>query len=206
MAPLEPRHQFDIRLAVRELAEFGAALSTLAPLGEQRDIVPFFRARPQLSALLGSCSVRAVARDVLAPEFSLGDLRVDLLVGDADRSAFCLVEFEDAARSSVFQLTRRGVPAWSARFERGFSQLVDWFWKLDDLRHTTGFRSCFGDHPHFTGLLLIGRDQPLRQQEHQRLLWRERHVPIAGNVVQCFTYDQLYETLRARCESYGLQT
>jgi hypothetical protein len=95
-----------------------------------------------------------------------------------------------------------GVPKWSSCLERGFSQLVDWFWKLDDVRQTEGFREEFGTNPTFTGLLLLGRRETLGSREQARLEWRERNVLIGGRTVQCMTYDDLLDNLVARLSTY----
>jgi hypothetical protein len=54
------------------------------------------------------------------------------------------VEFEDAASKSIFvSKSGKNTPEWSSRFEKGFTQILDWFWKLDDLEKTDAFEDRF---------------------------------------------------------------
>lgn len=83
------------------------------------------------------------------------------------------------------------------RFEQGYSQIVDWFWKLDDFRRTGEFAERFGaPTAEFTGLLVIGRETFLSGQERDRLEWRRRNVIVNSQHVYCCTYDELCRDLR----------
>jgi hypothetical protein len=71
----------------------------------------------------------------VATELSLfGDYACDAASGDSKANAFTLIEFEDANEYSIFKKAAQGrsVRAWATRFEHGFSQLVDWAWRLAD--------------------------------------------------------------------------
>ena len=138
------RFRFDLKRCRTELDEFKKLLDNHPTLDERRDILPFFREREHLSAFIGSYFAPSIENsDRLAFEYSLfGDFFCDLVVGDSARGVYCFVEFEDATPTSIFE--SRGQKAtleWSSRFERGFSQIVDWFWKLDDMRGTIEFKS-----------------------------------------------------------------
>jgi hypothetical protein len=63
----------------------------------------------------------------IAREFSIfGDHKADLVVGDIKNRQFCFVEFEDAKRTSIFNIAgAKATPDWSTRYHRGFSQLID---------------------------------------------------------------------------------
>jgi hypothetical protein len=61
-----------------------------------------------------------------------GDFVSDLAAGDSEANAYTLIEFDDAKEHSISSRLGRGktMKRWSQRFEHGFSQLVDWAWRL----------------------------------------------------------------------------
>jgi hypothetical protein len=180
--------QFDRSICASELHRLKRLLASAAELDERNAILPFFRSAPHLSAFLGSYSPHMAEFDRLAYEYSLyGDFTADLVIGDAGRQSYCFVEFEDARSDSVF-VSRRGksTPEWSPRFEHGFSQIVDWFWRLDDARRSTDFAHR------------IGRDSALDPRDRQRLRWRLERVVIDSKQIVCVTYDQLMYDLAIR--------
>src|SRR5262249_44809005 len=139
----------------------------------------------QLAAFIGTCYGWDVpVCDLVAFGYQLfGDFGCDLVVGDSQRKAFRFIEWEDATATSLFrQQGRKATRAWSGRFERGFSQIVDWFWKLDDVARTDEFEARFGSrHAHYFGLLVIGRDSQLEHpRESGRWQWRTRKVLVNG--------------------------
>lgn len=97
----------------------------------------------------------------------MATLAADLVVGDSVTHTYTFIEFEDAQASSVF--VKHGGKAtreWSPRFLREFSQLVDWFCKLDDQRDTGDFETRFGKRSiDITGLLVVGRLRDLSEGE-----------------------------------------
>jgi hypothetical protein len=142
----------------------------------------------------------SVATEICFEYEFFGDFKSDLLLGSKASGGFCVVEFEDGGVGSVFkkQLQRKN-PEWSARFEHGFSQLVDWFFNLHDFRGTHGFQAAFGSgHVRFTGLLVAGRSSHLDDAKRTRLNWRSERVLIDSHSIICITFDQLYEILRTR--------
>ena len=59
---------------------------------------------------------------------------------------------------------------WSNRFDHGYCQIIDWFWKLSDLAKTHAAKAIFGQIPfNYYGLLVIGRSEGLEHLEQQRL-------------------------------------
>ena len=132
-------------MARREWTEFRLLLEQRATLGERADILPFFTARKQLSLLCANYIPAIRNANRLAHEFSIhGDFRADMIVGDGALGQYVLVEFEDATPDSIFSRTSKTAPDWSRRFESAFSQLIDWFWKLEDMRSTSEFSHVFG--------------------------------------------------------------
>jgi hypothetical protein len=74
-----------------------------------------------------------------------------------------------------------------------YGQIIDWFWKLDDFRQTSDFSDQFGDSSaEFSGLLVLGRDAFLSDQEKKRLDWRRKNVVVNSQYIYCCTYDELY--------------
>ena len=169
------------------------------------DIQPLFKASRHLSAFLGTFVPDIGPATELAYEFPFfGDYRADLLVGDKSAAHFCVVEFEDGGPDSIFKKqSKRSNPEWIARFEHGFSQLIDWFFNLDDYKKSHGFTRTFGyGHISFTGLLVIGRSACLDNMKRTRLRWRSDKVLIDSNTVICVTFDDVYEILRKRYTLY----
>lgn len=137
--------------------------------------------------------------DLFAFQYQLfGDFGCDLVVGDADTCTCCFVEWEDATAGSLFRRQgAKATPEWSGRIERGFSQLVDWFWKMEDMSRTDEYATRFGSrHARYFGVLVIGRDDQLtHSREQNRWHWRSRQVVVNGKPVRLVTYDQLYRDL-----------
>ena len=91
----------------------------------------------------------------------------------------------------------------SHRFEHGFSQIIDWFWKIDDVKNTSQFRSIFGsENIEYQGILVIGRDEFLSELEKARLKWYLNRVVVDSRKVICKTFDQLARDIRHRLSQY----
>lgn len=196
---------FDHALFEAELVALEALLEAKADLSERDDIRPLFQASKHLSAFLGTFDPEIGPATDLAFEFPFfGDYRADLLVGSRSAAHFCVVEFEDGRVDSIFRKQpNRSNPEWSARFEHGFGQLIDWFFSLDDFKKTHGFTKTFGyGHVSFTGLLIIGRSAGLDEMKRTRLRWRSDKVLIDSNRIICITFDNVAKILRQRYPSY----
>lgn len=184
----------------RELDAFADLLASSDALSERDDLLPFFRAHRQLAALVGASYARVRRADGLAFEYPLfGDYRVDLAVGDRRSGAFCLVEFEDARRGSVFRRGARTLASWSPRLLAGFGQIVDWLRLLDDMAVTERATERFGvRRPSFFAMLVVGRSRHLTDAEQRRLAWFSERVVVNSQRVRVLTFDNLLEELRAR--------
>jgi len=184
--------------------ELGALLRSQPTLGERDAILPFFKESPDLSLLVGSYFPDLIEPDVLAHEYQLSaHFRADLVVGDSQRGHYVFVELEDAAPDGVF-VTRggRATPEWSPRLEHAFSQVIDWFWILEDMRSTTDFADTFGDRAaRFHGLIVIGKDLDLGDREKSRLAWRTDRVVVDSHKISCVSFDMLHGDL-----DFGLRT
>ena len=192
---------FKAEICRTELDEFKTLLSTGTKLKERRDILPFFGQRKHLSTYIGSYVTDILYSDRIAYEYELyGDFSVDLVVGDSKRKCYLFVEFETGANTSMFRKKGgKDTLEWSPAFERGFSQIVDWFWILDDMRNTGHFRNKFGSNQaRIWAMLVAGRDSLLQEREKLRLRWREEKVVINSNRIFCLTYDALCQDLDER--------
>jgi hypothetical protein len=126
-------------------------LQSKAKLEEREEIQKFFKKRKQLSAFIGTYATNIGLADRLAYEFPLvGDFAADIMLGNQAKGIFCPIEFEDGKADSIFTtVPKKFTTEWSRRFEHGFSQLVDWFYSLDDFKKTERFANDFG-HGHVT--------------------------------------------------------
>jgi hypothetical protein len=197
--------QFDSVRCRSEVLELRELLAKNQTLEERKNVLPFFKQRKQLSALLGNYHPGIVRYDLVAHEFPLwGDFTCDLVVGDSRNKAYAFVEFEDAAPDSIFvKRPGKATPEFSPRFEHGFSQVADWICKLDEQKDTVGFEDKFGNRTVFhLGLLVIGRSATLGKREEHRLRWRQQHVLVYSQPIYCKTFDQLCADLLDRLDQF----
>src|SRR5207248_10727782 len=137
-----------------------------------------------------------------------GDFSCDLVVGDSGAKGYSFIEFEDAGPRSIFvQQGQKATREWSPRFEHGYSQIIDWFYKLDDRRNSDDCEARFGKRAiDFTGVLVIGRRQYLQPGESLRLDWRRQHVIVHSKRIICVTYDDLFSDLQLLVQGSVLAT
>ena len=195
--------RFDPVRCRTEVLQLRELLETSRSLEERKNILPFFRDRLQLSAFVGSYHPEIVRCDRVAHELPLfGNFVADLVVGDSVNGAFTFIEFEDASTHSIFRKKRKkATPEWSTRFEHGFSQIVDWFFELDDQKSTIGFMETFGFRTiKHIGILVIGRTAHLGKRETDRFRWRQEKILLDSKTIYCKTFDQLCDDLLARLE------
>jgi hypothetical protein len=181
-----------------QINEFGALLRSKAALSERLDVLPFFTKRPQISAFIGSYMRDTGPATEYAFEYPFyGDFAADLVIGDKAGRRFCVVEFEDGRKNSIFRVPKgKSTSEWGPRFEHGFSQIVDWFTLIDDIKNTKRFQRDFGpDHVRFSALLVIGRDAGVTGYDRTRLDWRTEKVRVDSHPVECVTSDGLREHL-----------
>jgi Domain of unknown function (DUF4263) len=185
---------FSYPQCLKEALELQTFLGSQTTLKERDEILPFFKERQHLSAFLSVYTGRVGRFDRIAHEYPMyGDFTCDLVAGDWS-SVFVFVEFENAEANSVFVQKSRSTPEWSSRFEHGFSQILDWFYKMDTQRHSPDFEQRFGSRNiHVSGLLVVGRKQELGAREMDRLSWRNQHVIVHGKQIHSMTFDDLCE-------------
>ena len=192
----------DLARCRQELAAFKVLLDrhVSGNLREKEHVLPFFRENRNLAALIGYLRSDCILVNRIAYKFDIfGDHAADLVVGDSSRRVYGFVEFEDAAPDSIFRKeAKKHSLAWASRFERGYSQIIDWFWKLNDLARTDtlGYRFEGARSIHYYGLLVIGRSAHLGPSERDRVVVNSRHY--------CLTFDELYDDLRDKLRLMGL--
>jgi hypothetical protein len=179
-------------LCSQHVDAFERLLTSKDELREREDVLPFFRQHEQLAVLMGMFNSRISWVDRIAWEFDIfGDFACDLAVGEKDRGAYCLIEFEDAASNSVFQKQgEKATREWGKRFDHGYSQAIDWAHKLDDLKRTNSMLARFDQHEiTYEMVLIAGRDKHLDAGEKRRLDWRSDNVLVGNKKVLCMTFD-----------------
>ncbi|WP_164929396.1 Shedu immune nuclease family protein [Gloeobacter violaceus] len=191
---------FNIQNCRSQLFEFRRLLENGPFLSERDHIQPFFEQSPDLSSFIGKYHPDIAKIDRLAFRLNLfGDFCCDIAIGDSTRHTYCFVEFEDANSNSIFSVRGRSTPEWSRRLERGFSQIVDWFCKLDELKNTPDYENLFGSRMiDYIGLLIVGRSMNMEVREQRRLKWRSTNTVVNSKRVICLTFDQLYNDLADR--------
>ena len=197
--------KFDVKECIKQLNEFKNLLDSKEELAEGKDILPFFKQNNHLSAYIASFNPNIAEYDRIAYEFDVwGDFKTDLSVGDSKSRAFCFIEFENAEKDSVFKTAgKKTTTDWSPRFEHGFSQIVDWFYKLEDQRSTRDFRAKFGgEDVTYIGILVVGRSRFVNEKDKSRLNWRSDKMIINSVPILCLTYDELYEKLDSRLKLF----
>jgi Domain of unknown function (DUF4263) len=188
----------------RELDQFRDLLNSKKILGE-REIQELFKASLHLTAHIGMAFGNIGVAKQVAYEFQImGDYGADIVFGNREKQ-FCFVELENGDPDSVLErVGKKSTKEWSKRFERGFSQIVDWFCHSDDFKKTERFHRNFGyGHIDFVGLLLIGRNEGLGADDIRRLRWRTHNVIVNSHPVVCMTYDDLYKELNEGYERYS---
>lgn len=195
--------EFNIAECEKELLQFGELLQRKIDLKESDDILPFFKKHLHLSAFI-ACNVPNLSKyDRIKHECKFSkDFQADLVIGDSRKHAYCFVEFENGQKNSIFKKGKRqNAPEWSRRFEEGYSQIIDWFWKLDDIKNTSEVRRDFGSNS-FTahGILVIGRTQYLSDTDKERLKWRSNKVVVDSHIITCLTFDMLYNDMKDKLE------
>jgi hypothetical protein len=188
---------------LKELQDFKDLLDRKDELSENADILPFFRARPSLCSQIATIYPRILQTTKIAYEYDLfGDFNSDVVVGDPSTRTYCFIEFEDAKKRSLFE--KNGAKyklEFSRRFEHGYSQIIDWFCKIDGLQNTDSLLDRFDTRRiDYEAILVIGRSKFLTKAERERLDWRIKHVLVNSKHINCFTFDELYETLKTRFE------
>lgn len=199
------KHSLDITELEKEIEDFENLLTQNKELDENNDVLPFFRKRNHLSLFIGNYFPNLGLPNCLSYEFSvLNDFKADIAVGNKRKSVFCFIELEDAKENSVFvKKGKKFTSEWATRFEKGYSQIIDWFWKIEGHQGDKEFIDIFDSREiTYTGMLIIGRDNFLNTTERDRLSWRHDKVQVNSNQVICLTYDELLADFKEKLELF----
>ena len=192
--------RFDVTAARQELKDFKQLLDSKQWLSEKLDIQPFFYPRTNLCACIGFYNTYLPVPDMVVDELVFqGDFRCDLAVGRTTNKHRCFVELEDATEFSIFEKSPRAYRPFSARYEHGVSQIIDWCYKIDDMRSTIDCENIIGcREPDYVGVLVMGRSQTLSASERDRFNWRGRGLSVRGHSIFTITFDDLYDHINER--------
>jgi hypothetical protein len=193
----------DTNVLTSDLAALETRLAAEIHLKERAQILPFFQGRQNLCVALGLTNSSVELPNRWATELDLfGDFVCDVAAGDSEANAYTLIEFEAALEYSIFMKlqAKKSMRRWSPRFEHGFSQLVDWAWRISsEGESSAAFRRIFGvDNPAIHLLLIVGRDADLRKDDLTRLRWRANHTSLGQFRMSCFTFDGILNSLWRR--------
>lgn len=202
--------KFDLSSCKKSLDEFAKFLRSKDEIDEEgpSGILTFFKRNPDLLLLAGDCFFPSMSPAAYLPEFSiLGDFRADFAVANESKSKFLFIEFEPAKNDSVFRKKRVGKTMvsyeWGSSFEHGFSQIIDWHHRMDDLQRTSKFEGHFGcANVDYDGILVVGRDCFVKEAGGtSRLNWRKSRTIINNRQVRSLTYDGFFDELLGRFHS-----
>ncbi len=165
----------------------------------------FFKEHPNLILLMGSLA--GYNPEYYQNEFNIfNEFYADFAIANSKMDHFTFVELEDDGNESVFrekenEKTKRYV--WSPVFEHGYSQIIDWFYRLDDYSKTNKIKEHFNvEKMRYEALLIVGRNSSLPNFECRgKLDWRSENVDVHKKKVFCLTYDELYNQLSERYQT-----
>lgn len=206
MIKLEPG-TFDLAQCEKSLNEYGDFLNAKIEIEETGlgSLQEFFEQRLNLLLLMGDMFGPGFWPTHYQKEFVLlNEFRADYVVSDQTKRKFLFIEFESAKEHSIFSEKNDGKTGisyhWSGRFEHGFSQIVDWQFRMDDYRRSSKIEEHFGsDDITFQGVLVIGRDYFLKKHgTNKRFDWRLKNITVQSRPIHCLTYDKLYHEMVGR--------
>lgn len=182
-----------------EVRDLEKLLKSKSELKERRDILPFFNENKILSSQIANFLPYLDSPDSIAFEYDIfGDFVCDLAIANSSENVYCFLEFEDATRHSLFKKEGKYQPAFSSRFEQGYSQILDWFNKIEK-QSLHEKQNRFGSITiNYHGLLVIGRDKFLNQKLSNRIKWREKNVIINNKNVYISTFDNILKLLQTK--------
>jgi len=197
---------FDFSTFKKEITEYENFLMTKPDeLSEQDDISPFFKSHQTLSSQIASLfSVEMPDRIVFEYDI-FGDFRCDLAIGNSVKKEYCFVEFEDARTHSLFKNEDKFKPSFGLRLEHGHSQIIDWFYKIENLQGTKEMEERFNTREiDYYGVLIIGRNKFLDGTLRNRLDWRSDNIIINQKSINIVTFDDLLSVFKTKLSTIEL--
>lgn len=204
--------ELDCVTCERNLDELNVLLSKNTDLDElgPNGLQEFFWSRPDLLILIGDCFGIAVGKGKVRFQKELSiyqEFRTDFAVASLDNKKILFIEFEDAKENSVFEIKTDGKTAvsyqWGTRFEHGFSQVVDWYYRLEDMIRTNKMTEHFGvSELDFKGILVVGRSTHINKTGNKnRFEWRKKKTVIDSKELKCLTFDNLKDEMVERFDA-----
>lgn len=195
----------DLDECERSLDGYKKLLDSNEGIGEKR-LDHHFRNNPQLILLMGSLGISNACN--YACQFNVFDEYFsDFAICNLERNDYVFVEFEEAEKDSIFQIKTPGTTKtsykWSSTLEKGFGQILDWFYRLTDMKDTGKFKEEFDVVGiEYTGFLVVGRRKHSIPSIglHEKFDWRRRNVFVQGRPVVCFTFDDLYNEMKGKLD------
>lgn len=193
---------FNLKTCERDLEAFKNLLSDPIREFEEAELQKFFMDHPNLILLMGKfghnlnpCSYK--------DELNLfNEFFADFSVSNKKKNTYVFVELEHAKRNSIFnQVSNKGTTRieWSPVFEHGYSQIINWFYRLDDYSRTNKLEEEFGVKKFdYVGILIVGRKEFIPIGHRGRLDWRNNHIQINLKPIYCYTYDDLCNELEEK--------
>ncbi|MGM8575849.1 Shedu immune nuclease family protein [Enterobacter hormaechei] len=200
------KHTYNKANALVQFGEYQDLLRNNQTLSESKDILPFFKKSPDLNLLICYHLPKLRQANCYASEFDIwGDFKADMIVGDSITHQYLLVEFEDGKPDSIFKTNgQKQTPDWSKRFEGAHSQLLDWLWKIEDMRGSRDFLHTFGSsRAKFSGIIITGKDMNLQPQELDRLDWRTSKTIVESTHLMCVSFDELLDNFQHYISIYN---
>jgi hypothetical protein len=189
---------FEIAKCESDLKAFEVLLQNPKEELGETILLKFFREHPNLILLMGKI--------VLSPRFYMDEFNLfnefypDFGIADKSKESFVFVEFEEAKQFSIFgeNVNKSSIRhEWGIKLERGFSQIINWFYRLEDYKRTNKYKEHFeGKEIKYWGILVVGRDEFIPPGSSERIEWRFDRVRVDLKQVHFYTYDGLYRELK----------
>ena len=198
------KHTFSLTNCKKEIIEFENLLKK-PKLDENAEILPFFKKNINLCSLIRFIVSPNTPNQLnIAHEYDFwGDFACDLAVADAENKTICFVEFENCMPDSIFkQVGQKATKEYAPRFEHGYSQIIDWFYRIDNFTNSHEIKKKFGrDNIDFIGILITGHSRDLDDELRKRLKWRENNVVISNSKILYFTFDELLGSFKHKIDN-----
>lgn len=187
----------------QQLKEFRSFLAAKDEY-EETEIHSFFKTRPQLILLMGKVLQVKKPTHYNDELPVIGLYRADFAITDNNKELYAFVEFEDAKKSSIFNVKKNrktNTFAWASRFEHGYSQVIDWYLHLGRNNDSKDMKREFGSREiAYYGALIIGRDSNLENGDNrERFIWRVKSSLIDSKHIYCNTFDGLLDDMDMEC-------
>ncbi len=190
---------FDFDKFKNEVKDLEKLLQSKAELKERKDILPFFNENKILTSQIATFLPYLDSPNSIAFEYDIfGDFVCDVAIGNSSENIYCFLEFEDATKYSLFKKSGKYQPAFSSRFEQGYSQILDWFTKIEGQSSIEKFNRFGSITINYHGFLIIGRDKFTDPRLSNRIKWREKNVIINNKNIYISTFDNIFRLLQTK--------